>query len=627
MEIFIYNMLPKQLQNKEFGFTFLQGKIPYEKAWQNNPHTFLEAEQRLKEGKNYGVATGYGGLIVIDCDCAATVKLADEMPDTFTVKSRKGLHLYYLCPELKSKIVLKDIEELFIPEDRDSGGHAHSGEIMSYGVQVVGPGSIHPVSNLPYEIWSDLPIANISFSQIEKVFDIFLSKESPVEPKLFIPTDSNLYVTNISGFQESGLYEHPIHGATNGGNFSINKELNVWHCFRCDSGGGPLSLIGVMEGILDCSDCQKGSLRGSKFLEVKNIAEKKYNYQDNHIVSKEEKYIQPSIQEKTIDISLPQYLNDLSISKIDINWIWEGYIAKGKITLFSAIWKVGKSTLLYLLVKHISQTTPFMGKNTTKTNVLIITEEDEQDWVLRREMAGGMEGVWVHTYPFNGNKPSQKDWNTYFDRINEFCKTNSIGFVIVDTLANLGPLEDENSAVDVSSTMGVFKKLTKESIGVLVIHHTTKESKGIETSFRGSGAFGGFVDCLMTMNRVKNEDNQREVIAIGRREFNKDPITVELCDINSPREDYKLLGTSNEVIRKDIRELVFTAISMSEEKALTIETIYDMIKDDTDVSVHAIRKTINSLADKNELHITKTKEGRTYKNLYSISVESGLFNN
>ena len=55
---------------------------------------------------------------------------------------------------------------------------------------------------------------------------------------------------------------HPIHGSESGSNFWINPSKNMWHCFRCDSGGGPLAAIAVKEGIIDCSEANKGSLRG-----------------------------------------------------------------------------------------------------------------------------------------------------------------------------------------------------------------------------------------------------------------------------------------------------------------------------------------------------------------------------
>jgi hypothetical protein len=52
---------------------------------------------------------------------------------------------------------------------------------------------------------------------------------------------------------------HPVHGSVTGNNFKIDRLRNRWYCHRAghESGGGPLELICVADGILDCGDCHK----------------------------------------------------------------------------------------------------------------------------------------------------------------------------------------------------------------------------------------------------------------------------------------------------------------------------------------------------------------------------------
>jgi len=47
---------------------------------------------------------------------------------------------------------------------------------------------------------------------------------------------------------------HPVHGSTTGTNFSVDLDNQIWHCFRCGSGGDVFSLIAVQEGLVDCSE-------------------------------------------------------------------------------------------------------------------------------------------------------------------------------------------------------------------------------------------------------------------------------------------------------------------------------------------------------------------------------------
>lgn len=52
---------------------------------------------------------------------------------------------------------------------------------------------------------------------------------------------------------------HPAHGPIKSApeqcsNFGIDPSKNAWHCFAHGIGGGPLHLIAVLEGILDCTE-------------------------------------------------------------------------------------------------------------------------------------------------------------------------------------------------------------------------------------------------------------------------------------------------------------------------------------------------------------------------------------
>jgi len=63
--------------------------------------------------------------------------------------------------------------------------------------------------------------------------------------------------------------DNPFHGSSqHKGNFSINIKKNVWRCFHCDSGGGPLQLLAVSMGLLDCSEAKPGCLTGDKYKAV-----------------------------------------------------------------------------------------------------------------------------------------------------------------------------------------------------------------------------------------------------------------------------------------------------------------------------------------------------------------------
>ena len=65
---------------------------------------------------------------------------------------------------------------------------------------------------------------------------------------------------------------HPLHGSDSGKNFAVNTSKNCWHCFRHNSGGGPLEWLAVEAGLISCQDAKPGCLGNGLFKKVLGIA-------------------------------------------------------------------------------------------------------------------------------------------------------------------------------------------------------------------------------------------------------------------------------------------------------------------------------------------------------------------
>jgi DnaB-like helicase N terminal domain/AAA domain len=90
-------------------------------------------------------------------------------------------------------------------------------------------------------------------------------------------------------------------------------------------------------------------------------------------------------------------------------WLWRGFIADKGITLFSALWKAGKTTLLAHLVRNMSDGTALCGQEVTPATVLYVSEESEKRWAERRDALGIKNNVHFIERPFKG-KPSVLQW-------------------------------------------------------------------------------------------------------------------------------------------------------------------------------------------------------------------------
>jgi len=277
-------IIPQKLQDQMLRFCRVQRgkKKPFEKDWPNKPYTYQDIQQYLGN-ENYGVLCGYGNLSVIDCDKDELVEVVkDKFPKTFTVKTGGGgMHFYYFIPGLEKKIIL----------EKGKGHENHYGEVQSKGTQVVGPGSIHPNSEY-YSVIDNSPIETLTreelYSKLKDYINDIQESEKAAEDERNSYTDiDSLSITDIwstAGMKKQGdeyYGAHPTHGSTGGMNFWINPLKNTWHCFRCNSGGGPLSAIAVQHGLIGCQEARAGSLRGAKAIDALKIAQDKYGLQVN----------------------------------------------------------------------------------------------------------------------------------------------------------------------------------------------------------------------------------------------------------------------------------------------------------------------------------------------------------
>lgn len=201
------------------------------------------------------------------------------LPDTYRVisGSQRGMHFYFLTDTPLGNIQLT--------KNGENVGH-----VKAIGGMVIGAGSIHPDSGLPYTIENDAPVAFLSGEALFEVITPFLPEKitavqelAPLErhePKVYHRDESDPWYRKLT-LSDVGAYprnarrsgdeifgEHPIHGSTNprpgktSVNFWINESKNTWHCFACSrgrsaygTGGGPLEFFAVSEGLIDCDDC------------------------------------------------------------------------------------------------------------------------------------------------------------------------------------------------------------------------------------------------------------------------------------------------------------------------------------------------------------------------------------
>ena len=299
--------IPEQLKNGSFRFILLKphSKNPLETKWQdgkNYAHDDKRLIEHLANGGNYGVLPVDGNACILDADEFKRLEqlgALDPFTETFTVRTgseAERYHYYFTCENIgNKKIPFYDLVD----------SKKHLGELFATGCPAfcVGPNCIHPDTGNVYQIVNDSAISNVEVKELD---DVFFSKvkSSRKRAKPSVQLSNKIPAASIKKYKQNTLSEqlklriedfaypagevtvrgdeiqgaHPVHGSTTGSNFSINTKHNIWHCYRCGSGGDVVLYLAVKHDVIRCEDAGTGQLNADQFNKVREILATEYGY-------------------------------------------------------------------------------------------------------------------------------------------------------------------------------------------------------------------------------------------------------------------------------------------------------------------------------------------------------------
>ncbi len=217
----------------------------------------------------------------------------------------------------------------------------------------------------------------------------------------------------------------------------------------------------------------------------------------------------------------------LTTSQLETNaqargWIWDGYLAAGQITLFTSVWKSGKTTLLAHLLAARRGGGTLAGRAVAAGATAVISEETPTLWQERHARLGFGANDRFICRPFV-TLPSPQEWQELIDYLAELGRNAGIDLVAIDPLAFFLPAGAEGNAQLLVAALGPLRKLAEGGLAVLLLHHPRKAAAREGMAARGCGALSAAVDFLLEMHRADagpDNDRQRRLIA-----FSRDPST------------------------------------------------------------------------------------------------------
>jgi hypothetical protein len=251
----------------------------------------------------------------------------------------------------------------------------------------------------------------------------------------------------------------------------------------------------------------------------------------------------------------PKPLSALTDRMEALEWLWYGFLAPGNITLFTGLWKAGKTTLLSYLLKALDGSSDkFAGFAVRPTRVLVVSEEHERHWAARRDDLAIADHVHIINRPFM-RRADHKTWVDFIEFLCSCVTANHYDLVVIDSLHNMWPVADENSGSEVTRALMPITMLAELGGAVLLVGHPSKADNSEGRATRGSGASGGLVDIILEMRRYEasHRDDTRRVVTSYSR-FDDTP--AEAVFDWTKGQGYTLLGTKGETKSADRYEVV-----------------------------------------------------------------------
>ena len=287
-----------------------------------------------------------------------------------------------------------------------------------------------------------------------------------------------------------------------------------------------------------------------------------------------------------------------------VDWIASPWVAAGAITeLDGKVKAAWKTTLLLEMCRAILDGEPFMDELTSTTPIVYLTEQNSPSFRVAMERAGllGRDDfivlAWADTVGVR--------WEVVVHKAVSECKRRGARLLVVDTMAQFAGLQGdaENNAGNALEAIGPLQLAAAEGLGVVFSRHERKSGGEVGDSGRGSSAFGGAVDSIVTLRRPEGRTRPtvREIRAISRFSEVPNELVIELTT-----DGYVAHGTEGALAAKEAEEAILSALPKGESEALELNKLREV----TGVARSTAQRVIQSLVDQGKaLPVGEGKKG------------------
>jgi hypothetical protein len=249
-------------------------------------------------------------------------------------------------------------------------------------------------------------------------------------------------------------------------------------------------------------------------------------------------------------------------STAPLEWIWEGLLAPGNVTLLTSQWKSGKTTLLCVLLGLRIRGGTLGGRAVRPGKTVVICEESIELWAKRAETHGLGGSACFISRPFKGI-PTQEEWLELIERVLVIHQDHGVDLLVIDPLAPF--LESENDARSMLERLLPLEQLLAPGMAVLLLHHPGKKDRALGQAARGSGALLGHVDVSIEMRHPGGDPmtRRRRLFVFSRHPVSPRLLTLELDEAGTT---YSLVPEPTPEPVEDNWETIRLVLAEAEQK-------------------------------------------------------------
>jgi len=201
------------------------------------------------------------------------------------------------------------------------------------------------------------------------------------------------------------------------------------------------------------------------------------------------------------------------------DWLWDGYLAAGHITLLTSPWKSGKTTLAAVLVARMATGGTFAGRPLRPGSAVLVSDESTTLWAERHARLNFGPNIGLMCRPFRG-PPTAERWYGLIEQLARRRSARGLDLVVIDPLTAFLPAR---TGVSLRDALAPLRRLTAAGVAVLALHHP-RRGESVAT-------LGGYADIAIELGlftRPPASDRRRKLTAFSRYPETPPRLAIEL---------------------------------------------------------------------------------------------------